>query len=377
MDNNSHHNSIYKQVGFGLTAFAHTGIYALCFASTVGQGLVLSYICCIVCAILSIKHNQSVFTPHPLFITPLIFVYATTASPLAMVISIILGAVLYLISNKFFKKIKFSPFIISGCALGLCVASTILLTNIYFGIGAEGATPLEMLKSYRSLGFHPHFMGLLTGTITLFTTITYPFKFKKLSKIIPTPLVCIGIPYILNLFLNPVEKYTTINEATSLDGLTANLSLSGDLLNYSQIIPIIKTSLVLCVMFIAFSQIYENHEKNYTGVCNILSCFPVVKHSLNGYTWVSALTFALVSVALFLFCPAVFSRTPLHSIGAFLIVSAWQSLPYKQLASAFKENKILALTVSIVCVVAFIVTDVFIATFAVIFALCKLTKEAK
>lgn len=376
MDNSLHHNSIPKQAGLGFTAFAYTGLYALCFSAVVGQGLVLPCICCIVCALLSIKNSQHIFAPHPFFITPLIFVYAATDSPLAMVISVILGAVFYLILNKLFK-IKFSPFIISGCALGLCVASTILLTNVYFGIGAEGATPLEMLKSYRSLGFHPHFMGLLTGTITLFTTITYPFKFKKLSKIIPTPLVCIGIPYILNLFLNPVEKYTTINEATSLMGISNDLSISSDSLNYSFALPIIKTSLVICVMLIAFSQDNEKQEKNHTGICNMLSCFPVIKHSLNGYTWVSALTFALVSVALFLFCPTVFSRIPLHSIGAFLIVSAWQSLPFKQLSSAFKQNKLLALTTSIICVVAFVATDIFIATFAVIFALYKLTKEAK
>ena len=95
-----------------------------------------------------------------------------------------IASIIYILLKKFLNERQSPDHIVAGISLGLCIGATILLTNSYFGIGATSATPLEMLKSYRSLGFHPHFMGLLTGTITLFTMITYPFKFKKLSKIL-------------------------------------------------------------------------------------------------------------------------------------------------------------------------------------------------
>ena len=221
-------------------------------------------------------------------------------------------------------------------------------------------------------------MGLLTGTITLFTTITYPFKFKKLSKIIPTPFICIAIPYVLNLFLNPDKAYTTINEAASLSVFTTwSLSSAIEELTLTHADEIITTASVIFIMLIAFSQENKKEENTAMGVCNLFSCFPVVKHTINGYTAVSAITFIIMSILLTLLCPGIFSRIPLHSIGALLIVSGWQSIPYKKLSTAFKQNKVLTLTLSICSIVIFIFTDVFIATFAMVFAFQATRREAK
>lgn len=377
MDNRIRNNSLFTQVGFGFSALAYTGAYALCFAAVSGQGLLFSCVCCVACALLSLKTKNTVFAPHPFFAVPLIYVCGTTP-PVAMIISVSVAALLYLIVNKSKNKIIFSDLVISACSLGMCVATTILLTNTYFGIGAHGETPLEMLRSYRSLGFHPHFMGLLTGTITLFTTITYPFKFKKLSKIIPTPFICIAIPYVLNLFLNPDKAYTTINETASLSDLTIwDVNTSIEALNYTHADEIITTALVIFIMLIAFSQENKKEENTAMGVCNLFSCFPVVKHTIKGYTVVSAITFIITSILLTLLCPGIFSRIPLHSIGALLIVSGWQSIPYKKLSTAFKQNKVLTLTLSICSIVIFIFTDVFIATFAMVFAFQAIRREAK
>ena len=84
--------------------------------------------------------------------------------------------------SKKFKNYKLNTAVKSALSLSLAFSVTALLTTHYFGIGAEGFTVIEILKTYRSLGFHPNWRGVFYGTITLFCMITYPFKFKKANK---------------------------------------------------------------------------------------------------------------------------------------------------------------------------------------------------
>jgi MFS superfamily sulfate permease-like transporter len=37
-------------------------------------------------------------------------------------------------------------------------------------------------------------------------------------------------------------------------------------------------------------------------------------------------------------CPNLLARIPMHCVGALLIVSAWQQVPYKNLALLFKKT---------------------------------------
>ena len=354
--------NLKQELTNGLTAFLLITSLAVCFSATVGQALIYALVCVLCCALFSIALNGKVLAPHPLLAVPFFFVLFNT-SPTTAAMCVSMGGCLCILLNKALNKLRIPDFVLAGGALGLCLGATILFTNSYFGIGASGATPLEMLKSYHSLGFHPHFMGLLSGTITLFTMITYPFKFKKLSKIIPAPFITVAIPYILNLFLNPDKNYTAINEAINFTAIE-NVSILNFLgeHNFTYIPVAIKTSLVFFLLFFAFSK--ATKSENHSSFGNVLSPTPVVPQSIRGYGVFSAVIVIVLSVIVMLLFPQVFARLPVHCAGAMLIVYAWQSVPYKLLAGCFKEkeNRIVSIIGMIICAVSFVAADVFTAT---------------
>lgn len=370
--------NLIQQLSYGLTAFLLITSLAVCFSATVGQGLIYALVCTISCALFSVNLKNKVIAPHPLLIVPFIYVCANTSVPVAA-ISVSMGACLYVLLSKALDKLRIPSFVFAGGALGLCIGATILLTNSYFGIGAEGATPLEMLKSYRSLGFHPHFMGLLTGTITLFTMITYPFKFKRLSKIIPAPFITVAIPYLLNLFLNPDKSYTAINEAVNLTPIE-EINILRFLFsnNYSFIPFAIKSSIVFCLMFWAFSKTTKGSYTDFFG--NILSPTPAIPQAVRGYGIFSALTVITLSIITMLAFPQVLARLPVHCAGAMLIVYAWQVVPYRLVADCFKgkENSLISIGCMITCAVSFIATNVFTATLiCLVVSLLSCKKQSK
>ena len=352
------------QIGFGLTGAAIILTYSLCAVSSIGQGLVGVLLCGIVCGILSLKTKNSVFSPDIFLLVPLFFIFFNT-TPLASMISIASGGILFILFKKLGRKIVLPHCVIVGGALGLALAGTILLTNTYFGIGASGATPLEMLKSYRSLGFHPHFMGLLTGTITLFTMITYPFKFRKLNKYLPAEFITILIPFILNLFLNPYKNLTTINETVfftpvSVDSFKDFFSFSD--FSTDSVPFIIKSAFAFALILLGCSR---NDAKPDTGIANIftgaLSGIPVRKHPVKEYGELSCITSVIVILLVIFLFPHALSRIPMHSIGATLIVAGWQTVPYKLFANVLKKKSVCEFIILLVCAVSFVVADVFTA----------------
>lgn len=362
--NNLNFKNKTTQISFGLTGAAIILTYSLCAASSIGQGLVSVLLCSVVCAVMSLKTKSSVFSLDIFLLVPLFFVFFNT-TPTVSLISVASGGIIFVLLKNLGKKTTLPDCVIAGGALGLALAGTILLTNKYFGIGASGSTPLEMLKSYRSLGFHPHFMGLLTGTITLFTMITYPFKFKKLNKYLPAEFITILIPFVLNLFLNPEKNLTTINETVfftpvSVESFKDFFSFSD--LSTDSVPIIIKSAFAFALILLGFSR---NDDKSDTGFANIftgaLSGIPVRKHSIKEYGALSCITsVVIILVVIFLF-PDALSRIPLHSVGAMLIVAGWQTVPYKLFSDVLKKKSVFDFIVVLVCAVSFVVTDVFTA----------------
>lgn len=353
--------SLKQQTSYGISAFLLMAPLTLCFSAVSGQGLLPALLCIVVCSAFSMSCEKSVAAPHPLFTVPFLYV-CLGASFISACFAVSTATCLFILFKNKISKMHIPDYVLAGSALGLCLGATILLTNSYFGIGAYGSTPLDMLKSYRSLGFHPHFMGLLTGTITLFTMITYPFKFKKLNKIIPAPFITIAIPYILNLFLNPERSTTAINEAVSLAPLR-DFSIQQYLsdYNHSQIPFVLKAAIVFLFIFLCIEKTTNSSAR--ANACNILSAFPVAQHSARGFGVAAAVIVVVLSVLLFVLCPDMLSRIPLHSAGSMLIVFAWQSLPYKKIANTFKatSKRIESILCFMISAVAFVVADAFTA----------------
>lgn len=360
--------TITEQMGFGLTGAALIGAFTLCACAVTGQGLWAFLLCCTVCIFSSLLYKGNIFAPTPLFLIPVVCISSLT-SPACAGISVFLGSIFYFIFKKSFKRFFLPDFIKIGAILGLTLAVTIIFTNDYFGIGARGATPVETLSFYRSLGFHPNFRGLLYGTITLFAMITFPFKFKKLNQYLPAPFITILIPLILNLFLNPQEELTTINEAVNLTLAPISFESVTDFSAIQHLYaPIfLMGSFVLGVFFL----ILDEDEKGFTtaNIFNgLLSFTPVKAYKIRGYGIISAIT-SFITIALITFIsPEILSRLPMHTAGAMLIVASWQSIPFSALAKIFKRRKLFDIMIFAVCAIAFVTLDFFNAT-AIIFML--------
>lgn len=326
----------------GITAAMLIGSYSLAVCAAAGFNMLSFIICAVACAVFSIKNDNKIFAPHPFLLVPVLYI-AGEANSLTLVLSVALGAIIFGLIKKPLRKIQIPDYVLAGGGLALALCATVLLTNQYFGIGASGPEALEMLKSYRSLGFHPNFRGLLYGTVTLFAMITYPFKFKRLNKYLPAEFVTLLIPLIMNLLLNPEPKFTTVNEigfmGNSFNGFEGFFSQE---INFSVLFRgALSTAIILSA--------YKNGNSKcgrflFSNIASgALTGLPVKEYKIfryNGPSAIICILSLLLSVVLF---PNIIMRMPAHCIGAMLIVAAWQSVPYKSLAAAFRKNAVLSL----------------------------------
>ncbi len=328
--------NLKKDISFALSNFALVFTYSLCCAAALGQGLSAVVFISVACFVTSVMLKNKVLCPNPLLLVPLIFVFSKDNTVLGM-LSLFSGGILYVLLRKFLSKIHISEALFRSFKIALALCATVLFTNIYFGIGAQGNTPVKMLSSYISLGFHPHFTGLLTGTITLFMMITYPFKFKRLNRYLPAEFISLAVPFLINLFLNPCRELTLINETNFFTTLSLADILGCFTLNIDGSDLLIKllsgTLVFLFTFFILFSQ-KDNKETFLCGAAQIsiaaLPCIPVNTKAVRGASPRSVLISAVLSIAVCIAFPPLLSRLPLHSVGALLIVSSWQEAIKKE-----------------------------------------------
>ncbi len=366
MKHNFLENKIFKEISSGLTATMLTGAYSLCICGVLGFDLWHVLFCCVICFFLSAATKKTVFSPDSFLLLPILYMVSSGVKNLLPVVAVA-GTLIAILLNKLLKNKVIPSYVFAGGGIGIALVVTVLLTNNYFGIGASGATAFEMLKSYRSLGFHPDFRGLLYGTVTLFAMITYPFKFRKLNKYLPAEFMTLLIPLIMNLLLNPIKDLTTINEIESFkplafSDLAYDFSLSP--ITSVDITTTIKASVILGVLIYLYS-VKNKETENVHFLANCGSTFvsgiPVSSFPIQSFTYVSLVTAVISTVAVVVFLPNLLSRIPMHCVGALLIVSAWQNVPYKKVAAAFKENVVIALLTTVISVVIFVTTELFTA----------------
>ena len=330
-------DNLTMEIGFGLSSFMSIFTYAVCISAVLGQGLFAILGISVICALCSLKLRRGIYCPTPLFIVPLFYVCSDYFLTL---IAIALGGIMFYAEKTLFPALKLKPKLKAACFIIIAIFGTILLTNDYFGIGAQATSPFYMLKAYKSLGFHPNFTGLLTGTITLFMMITYPFKFKKLNKYIPAEFISLAVPFIINLILNPDKSYTTINEAYTLEAISLPNSFTfSSLINHPSFSAFVYSLLLflpLPIMFNIFFIIVFSDSDSYSDdlKVNAPTAFfggIIKEREARGYTLISAFTVIALSVISVFLLPNLLSRISLHSIGALLIVSLWQQIPFKSL----------------------------------------------
>ncbi len=239
--------------------------------------------------------------------------------------------------NNYLFKFSDSPFI-SGIMLATALTVTVLQTTNYFGIGAYGNTAREMIQSYVSLGFHGNWRGVLYGTIVMVVMITFPRKFKKLSKVIHASLLGLIISTVLNFFLNPSDMITSINEVSELkfnESFNPDVSVWG--LFFSLICGVI---IALSIITMISSDNITKNDYIKSGIINVilspLLCFVPMKVDKS---IIKNIPFTAISALVLFFLKDIIIRIPVHSCAVILIVSAWQSIEWKRLKVAF-ENPI-------------------------------------
>ena len=99
-----------------------------------------------------------------------------------------------------------------GFSLGAALMMALYQGSGYFAVGAQGAGVIELLRSYRGLGFHPNWRTVLFSTVMLVILITWPRKFKRLSRALPAGFVGLVAVTALNFLLNPDPLRSTVLE---------------------------------------------------------------------------------------------------------------------------------------------------------------------
>lgn len=357
---------------FGLTASGKVLSCTLAFAGCLSMNIGFAVACCVTACVLSVFLDKKILTPEPFLIVPLVWVASLAGVdnlPLAVLLSAVLFAVLILPwKNGLVSVDKMNDSIVLGMLTGLAFSVTALMTTFYFGIGATGSTVLEMLKNYRYLGFHPNWRGVFYGTITLFAMITYPFKFKKLSKYLPPEVVSIAIPFVLNLLLNPDAKTTPILElgafsSANLPAKTAEfIPLAASAVTGSTFAIVAKGAFALTMI----TGLLYGSDKRKTNAAvagantlnGVFSGIPTVPRDIKAYGLPAAAVAVAAALAVGLSCPSLLARIPLHSLAVVLIVPAWQRVPFGRFSSMFRKEKLFGVLIFAACVASFIALDI-------------------
>ena len=362
-------NKYITNLSYGVTAFLFVFSYSLCFAASLQLNIWYALVTAITSLIISISLKSQVLVPDTFLTVPLLLVLSSGTNAL-LPFSVIGGGLIYAMLNKKFKSYKIDPAIKGALYLSLAFSVTALLTTHYFGIGANGFTVIEILKNYRSLGFHPNWRGVFFGTITLFSMITYPFKFKKANKYLPAECFSLILPLALNLFLNPEERYTPIDELSNIFNFLNQDSLSFFLPSFNtdfdfsmqSYVNAFKSALSVGSLLLLLNS--KNNRNDSTGTASILNGiqggFPLRNYEIRGYSLISAIIAVLLVIYSSFFLDEILMRIPLHSAAVVLIVNGWKQVDFKAIALSFKKSIINIIPIVSIFVIS-IIYDIFTA----------------
>lgn len=277
------------------------------------------------------------FVPTYLLLLPVFTIayrYGAAVSGAAVLLGGVLAFFLSLLPQNARDALR-APATWAGFLVAAAFSTTVLQTTKYFDIGAVGGTVPEMLRDYVSLGFHPNWRGILYGTIVMVVLITYPRKFKRLSKKLPAAFVSLLITLPLHLLLVPDAVHSPVKElgAFSLlqgpDGAFLRGSFSVSML------PLLLCS-ALSLALLMTAGLPKNTAQKLSAVSAVGGFLGAAPLGTDG-TERNRLSFLLsvpLTIALY-FVPGL-SRMPLPSPAVILIVTAWQCVDWGQLRRAFR-----------------------------------------
>ncbi len=368
-------NNLIKNLSYGITAYLFVFSYALCFAVSLQLNIWYALTTAIISIIISVSLKKQIFAPDTFFTVPLLLVLSSGTNSL-LPFTVIGGGLIFLFLNKKTEKFTLHPAVKSGISLSLSFSVTALLTTHYFGIGAEGFTVIEILKNYRSLGFHPNWRGVFFGTVTLFAMITYPFKFRKANKYLPAESFSLILPLFLNLILNPDKDYTPVNEIAEFadfitqDKLSFFLPSFNDefLFSHAAYMNALQSALAMGILLLFFS--HNKARTDSQGTATILNGisggFPVRAFEIRGFSLISAIFAVLLVIYSAFFLDDIIARIPVHSLAVILIVNAWKQVPWSEIGVSFKKGVLSIISLALIFIIS-IFTNIFITLVVAIF----------
>ncbi|MBQ6266812.1 MAG: hypothetical protein IJK64_03480 [Clostridia bacterium] len=263
-------------------------------------------------------------------------------------LALLIASVLLLFARLYLQKLL--PLLQTPAMTGLLFATvltvTVLQTNVYFGIGASGATAMEMLRSYRSLGFHPNWRGILYGTIVMVVMITVPRKFKRFGKAFSSALLGLLIAFALNLLLIPNGLPRVIDEIGALSQpLSAAWRQFAETAQPMQPLGAVLFGVALWLSHLLCAAALPDGQ-GQAATCaapvNLVTApgllfLPACEKPRRARVIAAVLLLLLAGVSA---CTgySVFGRLPCAACGVLLIVGAWQSVDWGRLKTSLQST---------------------------------------
>ncbi len=324
---------------------------AVCSGIGIAGGMIAVVIACLLISVKKTRLIMHVFTSY-LVVAQTFKEYGASTTAAAVGLSGIL-LIAVALSGFDFKKVVFKPVLIAFM-LASAISVTVLDTTLYFGIGATGNTVSEMIESYRSLGFHPNWRGILYGTIVMVIMITFPRKFKKADNIVRAPFIGLAVTLALNYFLNPADMTSAIKEigAYSLSPSAVLLPAFKGGFNFLGFLTS-GASLFILTAYSVSKDSDESFDYTVTGASNIFCSFftgPFVPFCSRSHKNISlaGIPAAALTVILLVVFRDVIARIPVASCAVVLIVGAWQSVKWSEIKKAFIDVPSLACFIAVI-----------------------------
>ncbi|MCR4614587.1 MAG: hypothetical protein K5756_00345 [Clostridiales bacterium] len=272
--------------------------------------------------------------------------YGKTTALVAFLFSGVFLLIFSLFGKKPYELAGKMPVSVSaGLSIGFFIIMFIKQVTNYFEIGAVGNTPFELFKNYASVGFHANWRTVLYSTIMLVVLITYPFKYKKASKIVSPAFLGIVITTALNFLLNPSGRESDIPELGALDfsrsgivGVTLPFNWFGAVLGGLSLAVIV----IIGRAALAQDSLPGRSETIALGAVNLILPFfgalPVTA-SRKGRYGKAFFTGIVTCLFIIMFLTAFkipVQRIPVSPLATVLVITAWLDINWKTVAAGFK-----------------------------------------
>ncbi|WP_165003056.1 MULTISPECIES: SulP family inorganic anion transporter [unclassified Enterococcus] len=264
--------------------------------------------------------------------------------------------------------------VITGFTSGIAIIIALGQVDNLFGVHSEGATVIEKLSSYQSLGFSVNMPAFIMGILVIIGMLIYP---KKWAKRMPSSLVAIILATVCMLIFDlPIASVGKIPQTLIS---SERLSLGDFSLSAIQkvLVPAISITLLGMVESLlcgasagrmSNKALDSNQELVAQGIGNILLPFfggipataAIARTSVaiksGAQTRLAGMIHAVVLLLSMLVLAPIMSQIPMPALAGVLIVTAWRMNEWETIRTLFSNrywSAVLLFFLTMICTVIF------------------------